>query len=93
LDAGASYTGEFAAIPPTLVHKDLSIEGYSRAAVQTYWRVPELKVGFDLGAQPWAFMATRNWFVSHGHLDHVAALPGWCHSSRAAKSSYRANTW
>ena len=59
----------------TLQHNDLTIEGYSRAAVQTYWRVPELKVGFDLGAQPWSFMGTETWFVSHGHLDHIAALP------------------
>src|SRR6059058_2403353 len=59
----------------TLQHKNLTIEGYSRAAVQTYWRIPELKLGFDLGAQPWAFMGTNVWFVSHTHLDHVAALP------------------
>jgi ribonuclease Z len=59
----------------TLIHKDLSIEGYSRAAVQTYWRIPELKLGFDLGAQPWSFMGTPTWFVSHGHMDHVVALP------------------
>jgi ribonuclease Z len=59
----------------TLEHKGLTIEGYSRAAVQTYWRVPELKLGFDLGGQPWSFMSTPTWFVSHVHLDHVAALP------------------
>ncbi len=59
----------------TLVHKGLTIEGYSRAAVQTYWRVPELKLGFDFGAQPWSFMATGTWFLSHTHLDHVASLP------------------
>jgi len=69
----------------TLVHKDLTIEGYSRAAVQTYWRVPELKVGFDLGAQPWAFMGTSTWFVSHGHLDHVAALPVYVARRRMMK--------
>ena len=56
-------------------HRGLTIEGYSRAAVQTYWRVPELKLGFDLGLQPWSFMTTPNWFVSHAHLDHIAALP------------------
>jgi ribonuclease Z len=56
-------------------HAGLTIEGYSRAAVQTYWRVPELKIGFDLGAQPWDFMATPTWFMTHTHLDHVAALP------------------
>lgn len=59
----------------TLAHQNLTIEGYSRAAVQSYWRVPELKVGFDLGAQPWSFMTTPTWFVSHTHLDHIAALP------------------
>jgi ribonuclease Z len=69
----------------TLVHKDLSIEGYSRAAVQTYWRLPELKVGFDLGAQPWSFMATGTWFVSHGHLDHVASLPVYVARRRMMK--------
>jgi ribonuclease Z len=69
----------------TLVHNGLTIEGYSRAAVQTYWRVPELKVGFDLGAQPWSFMATPTWFVSHGHLDHVAALPVYVARRRMMK--------
>lgn len=59
----------------SLVHKGLTVEGYSRAAVQSYWRVPELKIGFDLGGQPWSFMATPNWFVTHSHLDHIAALP------------------
>jgi ribonuclease Z len=69
----------------TLVHKDLTIEGYSRAAVQTYWRIPELKLGFDLGAQPWAFMATGAWFVSHTHLDHIAALPAYVARRRMMK--------
>jgi len=59
----------------TLVHGNLTIEGWSRAAVQSYWRIPELKLGFDLGAHPWDFMGTPNWFLSHTHLDHVAALP------------------
>ena len=59
----------------TLHHQGLTIEGYSRAAVQTYWRVLEMKLGFDLGGQPWSFMSTPNWFVSHVHLDHMAALP------------------
>jgi ribonuclease Z len=69
----------------SLVHKGLTIEGYSRAAVQTYWRIPELKLGFDLGAQPWSFMATPNWFVSHAHLDHIAALPVYVARRRMMK--------
>ena len=55
--------------------KGLTIEGYSRAAVQSYWRIPQLKVGFDLGGSPWSFMGTQVFFVTHGHLDHLAALP------------------
>lgn len=54
---------------------ELTVEGYSRAAVQTYWRIPELKLGFDLGAHPWDFMGTPNWLITHAHLDHIAALP------------------
>lgn len=69
----------------TVEHNNLTIEGYSRAAVQTYWRVPELKIGFDLGAQPWAFMGTPTWFVSHGHLDHIASLPVYVARRRMMK--------
>jgi ribonuclease Z len=69
----------------TLVHKGLTIEGYSRAAVQTYWRIPELKLGFDLGAQPWSFMATPTWFVSHTHMDHMVALPVYVGRRRMMK--------
>jgi ribonuclease Z len=69
----------------TVQHGGLTIEGYSRAAVQSYWRVPELKLGFDLGAQPWSFMATPNWFVSHSHLDHLAALPVYVARRRMMK--------
>src|SRR4051795_8408139 len=66
-------------------HAGLTIEGYSRAAVQSYWRVPELKLGFDLGAQPWDFMGTQTWLVSHTHLDHVAALPVYVARRRVMK--------
>lgn len=66
-------------------HGSLTIEGYSRAAVQSYWRVPELKLGFDLGAQPWDFMGTPNWFISHCHLDHIAALPVYVARRRMMK--------
>ncbi len=72
---------------PVLVHQHagLTIEGYSRAAVQSYWRIPELKIGFDLGAQPWEFMGTPTWMVTHTHLDHVAALPVYVARRRMMK--------
>src|SRR5437762_9792582 len=66
-------------------HGGLTVEGYSRAAVQSYWRVPELKLGFDLGAQPWDFMGTPTWLVTHTHLDHVAALPVYVARRRMMK--------
>lgn len=66
-------------------HGGLTIEGYSRAAVQSYWRIPELKIGFDLGAHPWSFMGTPTWFISHTHLDHVAALPVYIARRRMMK--------
>ncbi len=68
-----------------LVHKGLTIEGYSRAAVQSYWRIAELGLGFDLGAHPWDFMGTNIWFVSHTHLDHLAALPVYVARRRMMK--------
>ena len=72
---------------PFLSHKhhDWTIEGYSRAAVQSYWRIPELRIGFDLGAQPWDFMGTATWAISHCHLDHVAAIPQYVARRRMMK--------
>jgi ribonuclease Z len=69
----------------SIKHKELTVEGYSRAAVQSYWRIPELKLGFDLGAQPWDFMGTQTWFVTHTHLDHIASLPVYVARRRMMK--------
>lgn len=66
-------------------HSGLTIEGYSRAAVQSYWRIPELKLGFDLGGSPWDFMATPTMFITHAHLDHMAALPVYVARRRMMK--------
>ncbi|MFN7629065.1 MAG: MBL fold metallo-hydrolase [Pirellula sp.] len=66
-------------------HAGMSIDGYSRAAVQTYWRIAELKIGFDLGAQPWDFMALPRYFITHSHLDHIAALPAYVARRRMMK--------
>lgn len=69
----------------SITFNGLTIEGYSRAAVQSYWRFPELKLGFDLGAHPWDFTGTPNWFISHTHLDHIAALPVYVARRRMMK--------
>jgi len=72
---------------PILSHHvaGLTVEGYSRAAVQSYWRIPELKIGFDLGGQPWDFMNVPTLFITHTHLDHMAALPVYVSRRRMMK--------
>ena len=68
-----------------LTFNGMTVEGFSRAAMQTYWRIPELKLGFDLGGQPWSFMGTPQWFVSHTHMDHLLALPAYVARRRMMK--------
>ena len=66
-------------------HDGITIEGYSRAAVQTCWRVNELKLLFDVGVQPWEFMGTSTLFITHAHLDHIAGLPAYVSRRRMMK--------
>jgi len=68
-----------------LTFNGMTVEGFSRAAMQTYWRIPELKLGFDLGGHPWSFMGTPQWFVSHTHMDHLLALPAYVARRRMMK--------
>lgn len=72
---------------PIRTHKfdGLTIEGYSRAAVQSYFRIPELKIGFDMGGTPWDFMGTPTFFITHAHLDHMVALPAFVARRRMMK--------
>jgi ribonuclease Z len=69
----------------TLPFKGLTIEGYSRAAVQSYWRIQELKIGFELGGSPWSFTGTPTFFVTHSHLDHLASIPVYVARRRMMK--------
>lgn len=68
-----------------ITFNNYTIEGFSRAAVQTFWCIPEFHLGFDLGAQPWEFMGTEHWFISHTHLDHLAFLPSYIARRRMMK--------
>src|SRR3954463_14517625 len=69
----------------TCRHAGLTIEGYSRAAVQSYWRIPELKIGFDLGGQPWDFMGTPTWLLPPPPLPHLPPLPVYVARRRMMK--------
>src|SRR5262249_61973860 len=54
----------------------LTAQGYSRAAVESNWRVPGMKSGFELGAPPLDFMWTATLLLSHYHRHHLPPLPG-----------------
>lgn len=69
----------------TMEFRGLTIEGFSRAAVQSYWRVNELKLGFDIGGSPWTFTGTPTIFITHAHLDHIAGLPAYVARRRMMK--------
>lgn len=66
-------------------HAGMTIEGYSRAAVQTCWRINELKLLLDCGVCPWDFVGTPTMFISHAHLDHIAGLAAYVSRRRMMK--------
>ncbi len=51
------------------------VEGYSIAGEATAVTVPEFDVCFDIGVCFKPMLTSRFIAVSHGHMDHVAALP------------------
>ncbi|MDB4963167.1 MAG: Ribonuclease [Myxococcales bacterium] len=53
-----------------------TVRGVSVGGVYTSLQVPELGVLFDAGISPRSFGAIDTILLSHGHADHVGALPG-----------------
>jgi ribonuclease Z len=51
-----------------------TLEGRSRAGHETYFRIRELGVAFDIGRCPDMLVSVPNVFVSHAHLDHAAGI-------------------
>lgn len=68
------YTG---AVLSTVTAGSLSIRGISVGGVYTSLAVPELGVVFDAGASPRSSCAIDTILLSHGHADHVGALPAF----------------
>lgn len=64
-----------------LVVGELSIEGFSRAGEETWFRVRPPGIAFDVGRGAPALVGARDLFLSHGHLDHALGLP-WVLSQR-----------
>ncbi|MDP9194874.1 MAG: MBL fold metallo-hydrolase [Acidobacteriota bacterium] len=52
-----------------------TIEGRSRAGHETYFRIREIGVAFDIGRCPDALVSMPNVFITHAHLDHAAGIP------------------
>jgi ribonuclease Z len=55
----------------------VTVEGRSRAGFETWFRIPELGIGLDIGRAPEPTIALHHVFVSHAHLDHAAGIPFW----------------
>jgi len=52
-----------------------TVRGISVGGVYTTLQVPELGVVLDCGLAPRGFASTEHLFLSHGHADHIGALP------------------
>jgi ribonuclease Z len=60
--------------------RDMVVQGVSVAGLETCVEVPSLRLALDMGVCPRTAVALQTVLVSHGHLDHCAALPS--HAAR-----------
>jgi len=64
LTNGADYT-----------HAGMTLRGISLSGIRTAISIPELSLSFDV-AQGYPFLLNlKQFFISHGHLDHAAGIP------------------
>jgi ribonuclease Z len=61
----------------TVTAGSYSVRGISVGGVYTSLAVPELGILFDAGASPRSSCAIDTILLSHGHADHVGALPAF----------------
>jgi ribonuclease Z len=52
-----------------------TLEGRSRAGHETYFRIREIGVAFDIGRCPDMIVSIPHVFITHAHLDHAAGIP------------------
>jgi ribonuclease Z len=56
--------------------------GESIAGETTCLQIPELDLGFDMGACPRAMLSSKFLAITHGHMDHIGALAYYCSQRR-----------
>ena len=64
-------------MPPALAeieHGGVRVCGFSLAGEETYFVLPELNLGFDVGRCQRDVLGVDNIFLSHGHMDHAAGI-------------------
>ncbi|HEV7763426.1 MAG TPA: MBL fold metallo-hydrolase [Thermoanaerobaculia bacterium] len=59
----------------SLVTPHFTLEGRSRAGHETWFRIRDLGIAFDIGRCPDAVVSMPNVFITHAHLDHAAGIP------------------
>ena len=59
----------------SLATPHFTLEGRSRAGHETWFRIKELGIGFDIGRCPDALVSMSHVFITHAHLDHAAGVP------------------
>lgn len=59
----------------SLATPHFTLEGRSRAGHETWFRIKELGLGFDIGRCPDALVSMPHVFITHAHLDHAAGVP------------------
>jgi len=70
------------ASPGFLYLPPFRIYGQSIAGEATCLQIPELDLGFDIGACPRAMLSSKHLAISHGHMDHIGALAYYCSQRR-----------
>ena len=56
---------------------NLTVGGWSTGGVETSLQVKELSICFDMGVCPAAHIGMNHVLLTHGHLDHIGALPAY----------------
>jgi ribonuclease Z len=59
----------------TLRTEHFLIEGRSRAGHETWFRIRDFGVAFDIGRCPDQVVSMPHVFITHAHLDHAAGIP------------------